>query len=204
MGPMFKRRSASFKKGNVCNERNGTMTVINMSHIEAIGNHLPEEAKDLKLNLSSIFNGDLLTHSQMWGVLLTSAYFVKDEQLIRAFEEDALADEVSDEVISDAKAAASIMGMNTIYYRFRHLINKENYDNKPARLRMQRMMRPATSKLDFELNSMAAAVLAGCEMCIRAHEVSILKEGLADEHVHEVVRIASIVHGLSIALSTQI
>ncbi|QDU32748.1 Alkyl hydroperoxide reductase AhpD [Poriferisphaera corsica] len=176
------------------------MATIQSGGIEAIKEQLSEEAKDLKLNLSGIFAGGVLSESQTWGVILTSAYFIKDDALIDAFESDAEASSVSNEVISDAKAAASIMGMNTMYYRFKHLIGKESYMKKPARLRMQRMMTPATSKLDFELNSTAAAVLAGCEMCVKAHEASVLKEGLSEEHVHEAARLAAIIHGVSIAL----
>ena len=176
------------------------MTVIDLAHIESIKDSLPEEAKDLKLNLSSVFNGEHLSEEQVWGVLLTSAYFLKDQKLIKAFEADAVAAEVGEAVISDAKAAASIMGMNTVYYRFCHMIEKESYNTKPARLRMQRMMRPASSKVNFELNSTAAAIQLGCHMCINAHEASVIKEGLSDEHVHDVARIAAIVNGVSIAL----
>ncbi|QQE10763.1 carboxymuconolactone decarboxylase family protein [Planctomycetota bacterium] len=176
------------------------MTVIDLAHIEAVKNSLPEEAKDLKLNLSGVFNCEYLNEDQVWGILLTAAYFIKDEKLAKAFETDAVSADVDEAVISDAKAAASIMGMNTVYYRFRHTIDKETYNKKPARLRMQRMMRPTTSKVNFELNSTSAAILLGCQMCINAHEASVIKEGLSEEHVHDVARITAIVHGVSIAL----
>ena len=92
--------------------------------------------------------------------------------------------------------------MNTVYYRFRHMIGKDSYQHKPAGLRMNRMMRPATSKALFELCSMACAALAGCEMCLRSHEESLLKEGLSEDQVHESVRIAAVVNGFSVALAT--
>jgi alkyl hydroperoxide reductase subunit D len=95
------------------------------------------------------------------------------------------------------------MGMNTVYYRFRHLVGKESYGQKPARLRMQAMVKPQTTKANFELFSMAIAVLAGCETCIKAHEASILQHGLGDEHVHDAVRIAAILSGAAVALRTQ-
>ena len=49
------------------------------------------------------------------------------------------------------------MGMNTVYYRFRHLVGKESYAQKPARLRMQGMVKPKTNKALFELVSLAIA-----------------------------------------------
>jgi alkyl hydroperoxide reductase subunit D len=62
-------------------------------------------------------------------------------------------------------SAASIMGMNAVYYRFRHMISKQGYSERMVRLRMNRMMNPVTSKLQFELCSLACAAIAGCQAC---------------------------------------
>ncbi len=107
---------------------------------------------------------------------------------------------VTADLLEDAQAAASIMGMNTIYYRFRHLVGKESYGKKPARLRMQWMVKPKTGKANFELFSLAIATLAGCENCIKAHESSVLTHGLTEEHVHDAVRIAAVLQGAAVAL----
>jgi alkyl hydroperoxide reductase subunit D len=171
-----------------------------MHHIDALRGLLPDAAKDLNLNLSSVLSSELLTKNQAWGIALTCAYFVRNTQLRDAVLHDART-HVSEAIIDDAKAAASIMGMNTMFYRFRHLVGKESYAHRPARLRMTRMARPASSKAEFELFSLACAVLAGCEMCVKAHEASILKEGLTEDHVHETVRIAAVINGVAVALS---
>ncbi len=113
---------------------------------------------------------------------------------------DARAAGVAPEVFEDAQAAAALMGMNTVYYRFRHLSGKEVYSKKPARLRMQWMAKPKTSKANFELFSLAIAALAGCETCIKAHEGSILHQGLTEDHVHDTVRIAAVLQGAAVAL----
>jgi lipoyl-dependent peroxiredoxin subunit D len=47
------------------------------------------------------------------------------------------------------------MGMNNVYYRFRHMIGKPEHLEKPARLRMQRLAQVATTKADFELFCLA-------------------------------------------------
>jgi alkyl hydroperoxide reductase subunit D len=93
------------------------------------------------------------------------------------------------------------MAMNTVYYRFRHMVGKPSYSQRPAALRMTRMARPATSKALFELCAMACAALAGCELCIRSHEESLLKEGLTEEQIHDAVRIAAVVRGFQTALA---
>ncbi len=110
---------------------------------------LPEETKDLRLNLDSVLRADKLDRTQTFAVALTSALFLEDRQLSEALLEEGR-DVLSTTVVTDAKAAAAIMAMNTVYYRFRHMVGKESYSQKPAGLRMNRMVRPATSKALFE------------------------------------------------------
>ena len=171
-----------------------------MQNLEKLLDTVPDAAKDVGVNMTSVLGGETLTRDQAWGVALASACFVRHAALVEALLADARAAGVSEKMFEDARAAAAIMGMNTIYYRFRHLVGIETYGKRPARLRMQRMATPQTSKVDFELLAMACAVLAGCESCIKAHEASIRKEGLGEEHVHDAVRIAAVVQGTAIAL----
>jgi alkyl hydroperoxide reductase subunit D len=102
-------------------------------------------------------------------------------------------------VIEDALAAAGLMAMNNVYYRFRHLVGKPSYGEKPARLRMNRIARPATNKADFELFCLAVSAINGCETCIRAHE-AIVVPTLSEQHVHDAVRVASVVNAVAVAL----
>lgn len=178
------------------------MSQVTMPQIDSLRETFPETAKDMKLNLSTISASDYLDADQIWGVALASAYFVNEPKLLAALVGDAKTAGIAEAVFDDAKAAATLMGMNTIYYRFRHLVGKESYSTKPARLRMSWMARPRTTKATFELMSMAIAVLAGCEVCIKTHEASILQHGLSEEHVHDVVRIAAILQGSALALRT--
>ncbi|MBM3995192.1 MAG: alkyl hydroperoxide reductase [Planctomycetes bacterium] len=171
-----------------------------MPQVDALRETFGEPAKDTKLNLAGLASSDILDADQIWGVALASVYFLGEPRLRDAVVGDAKAAGVSDAVFDDAMAAASLMGMNTIYYRFRHLVGKESYSKKPARLRMTWMSKPKTGKATFELMSMAIAVLEGCEVCVRMHEASILQHGLSEEHVHETVRIAAILKGAVVAL----
>jgi alkyl hydroperoxide reductase subunit D len=156
----------------------------------------------MKLNLSGIASSDYLDADQIWGVTLASAYYLGEPRLLSALVADAKLAGIVEAVLEDAKAAATLMAMNTVYYRFRHLVGKEAYKTKPARLRMQWMARPKTSKATYELMSIAIAALAGCEVCIQTHESSILQQGLTEEHVHDAVRIAAILSGSVVALRT--
>ena len=173
-----------------------------MSKIDEMRDTLGDDTKDLKLNLSTVLRGDKLSQNEAWGCALCVAYLLKDKQLIDALISDSQ-EILSDEERSDAKAAASIMAMNTIYYRSRHMIGKEFYEQQRPGLRMNRMMKPASDRIRFELYSTACAAIAGCEVCLQSHEASLLKEEVSQDKVHEVLRVAAVVNGFSVAYATE-
>lgn len=177
------------------------MAQVTMPQLDVLRETFAEPCKDTKLNLGNIASSDYLEAEHIWGIALATVYYLREPRLRDAVLADARAAGVSDALLEDAQAAASLMGMNTVYYRFRHLVGKESYGKKPARLRMQWMTKPRTSKATFELISLAIGALAGCEMCIKAHEASVQQHGLTEEHVHDAVRIAAILAGAAVALS---
>jgi lipoyl-dependent peroxiredoxin subunit D len=61
-------------------------------------------------------------------------------------------------------------------------------------------VKPATSKVDFELFSLAVSAVNGCEACVRAHEQVVTAGGLSEDAVHDAVRIAAVVHAAAVAL----
>lgn len=170
-----------------------------MKQIEELRASIPEAAKDIKLNLQSVLQPGALTPAQRWGVAIASAVATRNAALREAVLAGASA-EVSAEVIDDALAAAALMAMNNVYYRFRHMIGKESYAQMPARLRMQRIVKPAASKIDFELFCLAVSAINGCEMCIRSHEDVVIKGGLSEEQVHDAVRIAATINAAAVAI----
>ena len=170
-----------------------------MQHLESLLETLPEAAKDLRLNMQNVLASSSLDTSQAWGTALASAYFVRHAALRDALLADA-GEKLEDAAVDDARAAASLMGMNTVYYRFRHLVGKESYASRRAGLRMNRMMSPKTSRAEFEIFSLACGILAGCEACIKSHEANVIKAGVSEEQVNDVARIAATVAGVAVAL----
>jgi len=170
-----------------------------MSSLEALRNAIPEPAKDIKLNLQSVLQGGVLSPAQRWGVAIAAAATTRHRELRDALIEEARR-EVDEAVIDDALAAAALMAMNNVYYRFRHIIGKPSYAAKPARLRMNRMVQPSTTKPDFELVSLAVSAINGCEACVRAHEQAVIAAGLGEDAVHDAVRIAATVNASAVAL----
>ena len=171
--------------------------------LDAWRDTLPDDLKDIRLNLAAVLTGEHLSSAQALGVALASARFVRAGTLAEKVEADLRAGlgEAAGPVVSDAVAAAGLMAMNTVYYRFRHMLGKESYEARSPRLRMSRMAQPATSKLDFELMSLACAALAGCELCIKNHEASLLHLGASEEACHDAVRIAAVVNAAACGLA---
>lgn len=167
--------------------------------IESLKNRLPEYAKDLKLNLSSLATEVALTPQQRAGTFVAAALAARNEEVTSALVAE-FGPQLSAEALGAAKAAAAIMGMNNIYYRFTHLVSAPDYKTMPAKLRMNVIARPGVEKVDFELWSLAVSAINGCGMCVDAHEHEVRKAGLSAEAVQAAVRIAAVVHAVAATL----
>ena len=160
--------------------------------IETIRSWIPDYAKDLKLNLGSLASETLLTPQQLAGTFVASALASRNAAVTREIVAE-FGPKLSPEALTAAKAAASIMAMNNVYYRFTHLVG-DDYPSLPAKLRMNVMAKPGVDKATFELWSLAVSAINGCGMCIESHEKVVRSAGLTTEQVQAAVRIASVVH----------
>jgi alkyl hydroperoxide reductase subunit D len=113
--------------------------------------------------------------------------------LQKGFELIATQAGASLEELAEAVAAASMLAANNVLYRFRHFTHKEKYQQLQARIRMNTMMKPVLGKELFELLSLAVSAVNGCELCVNAHEHSLIEMGTSEERIWEAIRIASIV-----------
>ncbi len=166
--------------------------------IETLKNAIPDYAKDLRLNLTSLATDVTLTTQQRAGTFIASALASRNASVTRAIVAE-FGPALSPEALAAAKAAASIMAMNNIYYRFTHLVGGD-YPNMPARLRMNVIGKPGVEKADFELWSLAVSAVNGCGMCMEAHEKIVRQGGISQEQVQTAVRIASVVHAVAAIL----
>jgi len=95
------------------------------------------------------------------------------------------------------KAAASIMAMNNVYYRFVHLSSDAEYQRLPAKLRMNVIAKPGIDKVDFELYSLAVSAISGCGMCIDAHANTLTQSGLNKTSIQHTIRIAAVINAVA-------
>ena len=164
--------------------------------IDALRDLMPDYARDISLNLSSLASETVLNDQQKWGCFLASAHSIGVAPVVRAIEAAAGA-ALSPEAMNAAKAAAAIMGMNNIYYRSLHLMKNQEYTTLPARLRMNVIANPGVEKLDFELWSTAVSAINGCGACLDAHEGELRKHGVPNVQIQAALRIGAVVHAAS-------
>jgi alkyl hydroperoxide reductase subunit D len=163
--------------------------------IDVLKARLPDYAKDIRLNLGSLATEQSLTAQQLAGTFIASALASRNA----AVSSNIIAEfgpRLSKEALEAAKAAAAIMAMNNVYYRFTHLVGGD-YPNMPARLRMNVMARPGVEKVDFELWSLAVSAINGCGMCMESHEKVVRQAGLGQEQVQAAIRIAAVIHAVA-------
>jgi lipoyl-dependent peroxiredoxin subunit D len=166
---------------------------------------LPDYAKDLRLNLDSVLSesgAPGLNPVQIGIIALASAIASRHTPLTSAISA-RFANSLSETEANAARAAAAIMGMNNVYYRFVHLVGDEEYASLRAGLRMNVMANPGCAKVDFELASLAVSAINGCGMCLESHEKTLRKHEVSAQAIQSAARIASVIHAVAVTLEQQ-
>jgi alkyl hydroperoxide reductase subunit D len=170
--------------------------------LDQLLNSIPDYAKDLKLNLGAVLRQGELTEQQTWGTAVTCAMAARNTLLLETVIAEA-ATHLSEAALNAAKAAAAIMGMNNVFYRFRHFAANEKYATIPARLRMQVIRTHGSDPVDFELWCLAASAITGCEVCVDSHDKAVRERGVSEETVVAAVRIAATMHAVACVLDAE-
>jgi len=170
--------------------------------IDALKEQFPDTARDIKLNLSKVLSEEGapgLTQAQIYATALACAHATRSVPLIEAMTAEVNG-KISAEEINAAKAAATIMAMNNVYYRFIHLAADDEIKKMPANLRMQVIASPGVPKVDFEIYSLAVSAINGCGMCMESHVHEVVKGGLTKQGAQSAIRIAAVVNAAAQAL----
>ena len=169
--------------------------------LKTFADALPDYAKDLRLNLSSILNDQLLGEERKLGLLLTCAHGSGYKPLVDAAEAE-VDGKLSEQIANAARGAAALMAMNNVYYRFVHLVANPEYGTMPAKLRMNFIGSHGIAKEDFELFSLAVSAMNGCGMCIDSHERILLEHGVKLDMIQAAVRIAAVMKAIATVHAT--
>lgn len=158
--------------------------------------------KDLKINVSNVLNqAQYLDGKEALLLALAVAVNERSGLLQDAFTGLAKNAGASDAEIAEIIACTSLMNTNNTFYRFRHFMQKDFYNNQPAGIKMSIMMNPVLGKEFFELVSLVVSSINGCEMCVSSHEKSVLQHGSTESRVFEGVKLGAIIKGLITVLS---
>ena len=158
--------------------------------------------KDLKINVGNVLNNSPYL-SRKEALLLAFAVAVNERFVPLQESFSVLAREAGamDVEIAEIVACTSLMNTNNVFYRFRHFIKKDFYENQPAGIKMSIMANPVLGKEFFELVSLVVSSINGCEMCVSSHERSVLQHGSPESRVLEAVKLGAIIKGLIAVLA---
>lgn len=169
-------------------------------NINELKDSLPESAKDIKLNLSTVLTEEGspgLNQKQIYSIALACSYATKNLQLANILLSEG---QLSTSEIEAVQSAAIIMAMNNIYYRFTHLVSDKSYANMPAKLRMNVIANPGIAKIDYELNCLAVSAINGCAICMDSHISVLVKANLDKTAIQSIIRIAAVINATALSL----
>src|SRR5437868_10845843 len=100
-----------------------------MEFLNSIKERMPEHAKDIRLNLDGVIARSSLAPEDALGVALAAAFAAKSKPLVDAFK--AAAPPAGGHA---ALTAATLMGMNNVWYPFVEMAEDEDLETMRAEL----------------------------------------------------------------------
>ena len=161
-----------------------------MEFLNGIKERMPEHAKDIRLNLDGVIARSSLAPEDALGVALAAAFAAKSPELVAAFKAAIPPAEGY-----AALTAASLMGMNNVWYPFVEMAGDEELKTMRAELRMNAYATTGgVAKAKFEAYALAASIIGKCHFCVRSHYELLRKEGWTTQQLRDVGRIAAVVN----------
>ena len=156
--------------------------------------------KDLKINISNALGAESLGKKDAYLLAFAIAVNEKNALLQEAFEKSAIVQGATDKELAEVISCTSLMNANNVYYRFRHVMEEEFYNNAQAGIRMSIMANPVLGKELFELISLAVSAVNGCQLCVTSHEKTLIGHGTDKQRIHDAVRLAAVVKSIAVMI----
>ena len=164
--------------------------------VESVKNSIPDHSKDIKLNLDNVINRSPLSVQDTHAVALAAALAAGNGELAFAIQTSGELDDFVNE-IEAAKSAASLMGMNNMWYPYVEMTGDNDLKNLPAGLRMNvYATHGGVSKKQFEMYALAASIIGKCHFCVKNHYDILKKEGVSVQELQHVGKIASVINAI--------
>ncbi|MBY0572511.1 MAG: carboxymuconolactone decarboxylase family protein [Undibacterium sp.] len=173
-----------------------------MEFLTLIKNSIPDYAKDIRLNIDSSIARSSLTGNDAVGVALAAAFAAKSKPLIDWIKNSG---NISPEEVAAAMTAASLMGMNNLWYPFVEMAEDEELKTLGAQLRMNAYAtNGGVDKRRFEMYALAASIVGKCHFCVKSHYDLLKKEGMTTTQLRDVGRIAAVINAVAQVLVAEV
>ena len=169
--------------------------------LDELKNKIPEFAKDVKLNFSSLIKNSEFSDDLVYGCAYASSLALEDKIISNVFEEEC-EKRFGKEFVVSVKSTAVIMTLNNTWYKYRDSMPNSEMKMAPQRMRVNVMANHAgLDKILFESLSLCISAINGCTFCIKAHSDLLIKNDKTNDFVYNIGRIASVISALSKAIS---
>lgn len=149
--------------------------------------HMPDYAKDIKLNLDAVLLRSSLDAEVAGAVAVAAAYAAG---MSTTFFKEL----TTEQEFNAAMTAAALMGMNNVWYPYVEMTGDAELKGLPAGLRMNAYATAGgTTKARFEAYALAASIVGKCHFCVKSHYDLLKKEGWSTKQLQDVGRIASVI-----------
>jgi alkyl hydroperoxide reductase subunit D len=163
-----------------------------MSWVDQVKESIPDHSKDIKLNLDSVMNRSGLDEVDAHACAFAAAVASGNGDL--AFEISMNGPLMGTDEREAAKTAASLMGMNNVYYPFVEMTEDPDLKGLPPGLRMNAYANHGgVSKKKFEMYALAASIVGKCHFCVKNHYDVLKKEGMTVTELQAVGKIAAVI-----------
>ena len=172
-----------------------------MEFLDKIKAGIPDYAKDIRLNLDATISRSSLPQREAVGAALAAAFAAGGSTLVAAIRDSGALSEAD---VSAALSAASLMGMNNVWYPYVEMAEDAELKTLRAELRMNAYAsHGGVDKRAFELWSLAASIIGKCEFCVKSHYALLKQTGVTVQELRDVGRIAAVINAATQVIAVE-
>lgn len=172
-----------------------------MEFLNSIKSLIPDYAKDIRLNLDAVVARSSLEPADAVGAFLAAAFSLRSKILIDTVRESGSLNEVD---INAALTAASLMGMNNVWYPYVEMAEDNDLKTQRPELRMNAYAsHGGIERRRFELFALSSSIVGRCHFCIQSHYKLLKEVGMTAVQLRDIGRIAAVASATAQVLSAE-
>ena len=170
-----------------------------MDFLNSIKARIPDTAKDIRLNLDGVIARSSLPPEDALGCALAAAFAARSPELVATLKANMPA-----EIAGGALVAASLMGMNNVWYPFVEMADDEELKTLRAELRMNAYATAGgLQKKQFEAFALAASIVGKCHFCVKSHHDNLVNDGMSSTQLRDIGRIAATINAAAQVMAAE-